>query len=117
MSISTAPPKPTQYTWRPVDGAPVVVSLYRHPGPANQRRCVVDGATVGYVWQRNVSGFRTVWSYRHAEDTLGIMRGSCRDRDEALSRLMFEARDRGVLAGAGAGAGAGARAAAVEAAK
>ena len=39
----------------------------------------------------------------------------CRDRDEALSRLMFEARDRGVLAGAGAGAGA--RAAAVEAAK
>ncbi len=92
MSISTAPPKPTQYTWRPVDGAPVVVSLYRHPGPANQRRCVVDGATVGYVWQRNVSGFRTVWSYRLEGDTLGIVRGSCRDRDEAVSRLMWAVR-------------------------
>ena len=83
---------PQQYTWRPVDGDAVVVSLYRHPGPANQRRCVVDGKTVGYVWQRNVNGYRTVWSYRLEGDTLGIVRGSCRDRDEAVSRLMWAVR-------------------------
>lgn len=88
------------FTWRPVDGAPIVVSLYRHPGPANQRRCVVDGKTVGYVWQRNVSGYRAVWSYRLEADTLGMVRGSCRDRDEAVSRLMWAVR-----AAAGASAG------------
>ncbi len=113
MSNTTA--QPATFIWHPIDGTPVIVSLYRHPGAANQRRCVVDGKTVGYVWQRNVNGYRAVWSYRLESDTLGVMRGSCRDRDEALSRLMFEARDRGVRAGAGAGAGA--RAAAVEAAK
>ena len=80
------------YTWHPVDGAAVTVSLYRHPGLANQRRCVVDGKSVGYVWQRNVCGFKTIWSYRFESDTLGIVRGSCRDRDEAVSRLMFAAR-------------------------
>lgn len=84
-------PVPT-FTWHPIDGAPVVVSLYRHPGPANQRRCVVDSKTVGYVWQRNVNGYRAVWSYRLEADTLGMVRGSCRDRDEAVSRLMFASR-------------------------
>lgn len=103
----------TIFTWHPIDGAAVKVELHKHPGAANQSRVVLADKTIGFVWQRSVAGFKTVWSYRHAEDTLGIMRGSCRDRDEALSRLMFEARDRGVLAGAGAGA----RAAAVEAAK
>lgn len=90
------------YTWHPVDGAAVTVSLYRHPGLANQRRCVVDGKTVGYVWQRNVYGFKTVWSYRFESDTLGIVRGSCRDRDEAVSRLMFAARAAVVGAAVGA---------------
>ena len=80
------------FTWHPIDGSPVVVSLYRHPGPANQRRCVVDSKTVGYVWQRNVNGYRAVWSYRLEADTLGMVRGSCRDRDEAVSRLMFASR-------------------------
>ncbi len=105
----------TIFTWHPIDGAAVKVELHKHPGAANQSRVVLADKTIGFVWQRSVAGFKTVWSYRHAEDTLGIMRGSCRDRDEALSRLMLEAPDRGVLAGAGAGAGA--RAAAVEAAK
>jgi len=90
--MSTITVAPTTFTWHPIDGDAVVVSLYRRPGLANQRRCVVDGATVGYVWQRNVYGFRTVWSYRLEADTLGIVRGSCRDRDEAVSRLMFAVR-------------------------
>ncbi|TXH47399.1 MAG: hypothetical protein E6Q97_27265 [Desulfurellales bacterium] len=86
----------TIFTWHPIDGAAVKVELHKHPGAANQSRVVLVDKTIGFVWQRSVAGFKTVWSYRHAEDTLGIMRGSCRDRDEALSRLMFEARDRGV---------------------
>ena len=98
MSNTTA--QPVTFTWHPIDGDAVVVSLYRHPGPANQRRCVVDGETVGYVWQRNVNGYRTVWSYRLESDTLGMVRGSCRDRDEAVSRLMFTVR----AAGAGSAA-------------
>lgn len=91
---TTATPTAT-FTWHPIDGSPVVVSLYRHSGAANQRRCVVDGKTVGYVWQRNVNGYRAVWSYRLESDTLGVMRGSCRDRDEAVSRLMFAVRAAG----------------------
>jgi hypothetical protein len=90
--MSTITVAPTTFTWHPIDGDAVVVSLYRHPGPANQRRCVVDGKTVGYVWQRNVNGYRAVWSYRLEADTLGMVRGSCRDRDEAVSRLMFAVR-------------------------
>ena len=90
MSNTTA--QPATFIWHPIDGDAVVVSLYRHPGPANQRRCVVDGKTVGYVWQRNVNGYRAVWSYRLEADTLGMVRGSCRDRDEAVSRLMFSVR-------------------------
>ena len=90
MSNTTA--QPATFIWHPIDGDAVVVSLYRHPGPANQRRCVVDGKTVGYVWQRNVNGYRAVWSYRLEADTLGMVRGSCRDRDEAVSRLMFASR-------------------------
>lgn len=90
--MSNTVAQPTTFTWHPLDGTPVVVSLYRHPGPANQRRCVVDGKTVGYVWQRNVNGYRAVWSYRLEADTLGMVRGSCRDRDEAVSRLMFAVR-------------------------
>ena len=94
--MSNTVAQPTTFTWHPIDGSPVVVSLYRHPGPANQRRCVVDGKTVGYVWQRNVNGYRAVWSYRLESDTLGVMRGSCRDRDEAVSRLMFAVRAAGL---------------------
>lgn len=41
-----------------------------------------------------------VWSYRFEGDTLGIVRGSCRDRAEAVGRLMFDARDRGLLVAA-----------------
>ena len=90
--MSNTVTQPATFTWHPIDGAPVVVSLYRHPGPANQRRCVVDGKTIGYVWQRNVNGYRAVWSFRLETDTPGIVRGSCRDRDEAVSRLMFSVR-------------------------
>lgn len=90
--MSTITVAPTTFTWHPIDGDAVVVSLYRRPGLANQRRCVVDGKTVGYVWQRNVNGYRAVWSYRLEADTLGMVRGSCRDRDEAVSRLMFSVR-------------------------
>lgn len=100
MSNTTA--QPATFIWHPIDGDAVVVSLYRHPGPANQRRCVVDGKTVGYVWQRNVSGYRAVWSYRLEADTLGMVRGSCRDRDEAVSRLMFAVRVAAVAAGSAA---------------
>lgn len=85
------------YTWHPVDGAAVTVSLYRHPGLANQVRCLVAGKVIGCVWQRSVGGFHLVWSYRFENDTLGIVRGSCRDRAEAVGRLMFDARDRGLL--------------------
>ena len=100
--MSNTVTQPATFPWHPIDGAPVVVSLYRHPGPANQRRCVVDGKTVGYVWQRNVNGYRTVWSYRLEADTLGMVRGSCRDRDEAVSRLMFAVRVAAVAAGSAA---------------
>lgn len=88
------------YTWHPVDGAAVTVSLYRHPGLANQVRCLVAGKVIGCVWQRSVGGFHLVWSYRFENDTLGIVRGSCRDRAEAIGRLMFDARDRGLLGAA-----------------
>lgn len=90
--MSNTVTQPATFIWHPIDGDAVVVSLYRHPGPANQRRCVVDGKTVGYVWQRNVNGYRAVWSFRLETDTPGIVRGSCRDRDEAVSRLMFAVR-------------------------
>ena len=90
--MSNTVTQPATFTWHPIDGAPVVVSLYRHPGPANQRRCVAADKTVGYVWQRNVNGYRAVWSFRLETDTPGIVRGSCRDRDEAVSRLMFAVR-------------------------
>lgn len=86
----------TIFTWHPIDGAAVKVELHKHPGAANQSRVVLADKTIGFVWQRSVAGFKTVWSYRHAEDTLGIMRGSCRDRDEALSRLMFAVRAAGL---------------------
>jgi len=105
---------PTTHIWHPVDGKPVTVELYKQLGLANLRRCVVDGKTIGYVWQRSIGGFSLVWSYRHEGDTLGIVRGSCRDRAEAVGRLMFDARDRGML---GAGVTTSAAAAADEATK
>lgn len=88
---------PTTHIWHPVGGNPVTVELYKQLGLANLRRCVVDGKTIGYVWQRSIGGFSLVWGYRHEGDTLGIVRGSCRDRAEAVGRLMFDARERGML--------------------
>ena len=88
---------PTTHIWHPVGGKPVTVELHKQLGLANLRRCVVDGKTIGYVWQRSTGGFCLVWSYRFEGDTLGIIRGSCRDRAEAVGRLMFDARDRGLL--------------------
>lgn len=97
---------PTTHIWHPVDGKPVNVELHKQLGLANLRRCVVDGKTIGYVWQRSISSFCLVWSYRFESDTLGIIRGSCRDRAEAVGRLMFDARVRGLLVAAAAAAAA-----------
>lgn len=101
---------PTTHIWHPVDGKPVTVELHKQLGLANLRRCVVDGKTIGYVWQRSVGSFCLVWSYRFESDTLGIVRGSCRDRAEAIGRLMFDARERGLVAAATAAAAAAAEA-------
>ena len=87
----------TTFIWHPLDGTPVNIELHKHPGLANQVRCLVVGKVIGCVWQRSVGGFHLVWSYRFENDTLGIVRGSCRDRAEAIGRLMFDARDRGLL--------------------
>lgn len=90
----------TTFIWHPLDSTPVNIELHKHPGLANQVRCLVVGEVIGYVWQRSVGGFHLVWSYRFENDTLGIVRGSCRDRAEAIGRLMFDARDRGLLGAA-----------------
>ena len=87
----------TTFCWHPLDGAPVNIGLHKHPGAANQVRCLVNKKIIGYVWQRSVGGFHLVWSYRFEIDKLGIIRGSCGDRAEAIGRLMFDARDRRLL--------------------
>ena len=90
----------TTFIWHPLDSTPVNIELHKHPGAANQVRCLVAGKVIGCVWQRSVGSFHLVWSYRFENDTLGIVRGSCRDRAEAIGRLMFDARTRGLLGAA-----------------
>lgn len=82
-------------TWSPLGGKEVVVELHRVAGAANQLRVDVDGKAVGYVWLRNVGMVARVYSYRFADDAASKVRGSCRDREEAVSRLMFDLRAMG----------------------
>lgn len=81
--------------WLPVEGKGIEVELHRVAGAANQLRADVDGKAVGYVWLRSVGTVARVYSYRFADDAASRVRGSCRDREEAVSRLMFDLRAMG----------------------
>lgn len=81
--------------WRPVDGKEVEVELHPVAGGAKLIRAEVGGVTVGYVWLRNAGPALRVYSYRFADDVSFKVRGSCRDRTEAVSQMMFDLRSVG----------------------